>query len=550
MPVSLSLDDAALTIGREVVKQAVRAWLGVRREHDRRGSDLVDLLDVAVVDAFRRRDLARRLEDIGDQAAHRLRPLYDTAYRDLAENERLAAMNAVVDALVAADLGDRTLFLADADPVKLAREVRRRMPGAAQQAGLSDAAGELYRAVLDDSCLALVSIVRRLPEFQPAAITELLGRTSSLADDIGRVLARLPRTSLDAPRGTDHDAEFRRRYLDTVSTQLDDLELFGIDVHCYRPRTQVSVAYFSLTVAAGDRPFRHGRMSAEDDWFGRRHRDGTGGVRVEEALAERPCTLLRGEAGSGKTTLLQWLAVNCARGSFTGRLAPWNGRVPFLIRLRSHADRPLPRPSEFIGEMGAMLAGVMPKGWVDRQLHEHAVLLVDGVDELVPNQRRGVRSWLGRVCSAFPELPIVVTSRPGAASKSWLDEHGFGSVLLEPMSPVDITEFCRRWYLAIRQATAHDHSLLPCPPNKLDQYEAGLLRHFDTNRHLRAIANSPLLCAMLCALNLDRNMQLPPDRMLLYEAALNLLLERRDAEREIPAASQLRMDAKSKIAIL
>jgi predicted NACHT family NTPase len=76
----------------------------------------------------------------------------------------------------------------------------------------------------------------------------------------------------------------------------------------------------------------------------------TGGSsqRAEAALAESPRTLLRGDAGSGKTTLLQWLAVTAARSGFTGPLADWNGCVPFLVRLRSYADRPLPRPEQLL----------------------------------------------------------------------------------------------------------------------------------------------------------------------------------------------------------
>ncbi len=55
---------------------------------------------------------------------------------------------------------------------------------------------------------------------------------------------------------------------------------------------------------------------------------------------------------------------------------------------------------------------------------------------------------------------------------------------------------------------------------------------------------------MLCALNLDRRQQLPPDRMALYRDALALLLERRDAEREVPASRIVVLDTSSKLAVL
>jgi hypothetical protein len=467
-------------------------------------------------------------------------------FGDLPENERAAALSAVSDALTAADLSDRSLFTADADPLKLAARVRATVPDMAGAAGLNDAATALYRAVLDQTCIALVSVVRRLPEFQPRALAELLTRTASLADDVGAVLARLPRTSLDAPRGREHDNEFRARYLTQVSAELDKLDLFGVDTHHFRPRTRVSIAYFSLTVTGSTRGPRYDRR--DEDWFvGRRDGD-TSGVRVEDALARAPRTLLRGDAGSGKTTLLQWIAVNCARGGFTGQLAAWNGRVPFFVRLRSYGDRQPPRPEEFPSGVADPILGVMPEGWVHRQLADNAVLLVDGVDELVSSQRARVREWLTRLVTAYPNLPIVVTSRPAAAGQKWLEEQGFTALQLEPMSPNDIAEFCRRWHDAIRTATEHDPTALPCPPDELAEYESALLRNLDARRALRTLATNPLLCAMLCALNLDRRRQLPPDRMALYAASLDMLLERRDIDRGVTQALQL--DKAAKLAIL
>src|SRR5215470_97919 len=544
------LDEAALGVGRQIVKQVVRAWLGVRRAEAERNSELVDLIAVSVTDTFHRRKLLRQLEDIGDHSAARLKPLYEHEYRRLPENERLAAMQALTDTLAAADLGDRALFDADAYPIKVAKAVRRRVPRAAADALLSQDATAFYDALLDASCIALVRIVRELPAFQPRAMAELLGRTSQIADQMGDVLARLPRTSLTAPSGTTHDDEFGRRYLRLVGDSLDDLELFGVDIRRYRLRTRVSVAYLSLTVSGRPGAGRGRKLPLDDRWFSDRHHDDASSMRVEAALAERPWTLLRGEAGSGKTTLLQWLAVSCARSGFTGGLSAWNGRTPFLIRLRSYPDGTLPRPEAFLDGVTGPLVGLMPAGWVHRRLDDSALLLVDGVDELAPRQRQKVRRWLRDLRNGHPELPIVVTSRPSAAAQSWLTDIGFESVLLEPMGPSDVTAFCGRWHAAVQDAGRQDPACMPCPEAELATYETALLRHLDNRRDLRALASSPLLCAMLCALNLDRRRQLPPDRMALYEAALSLLIERRDAEREVPAAQEIQLATRSKLAIL
>ena len=55
-------------------------------------------------------------------------------------------------------------------------------------------------------------------------------------------------------------------------------------------------------------------------------------------------------------------------------------------------------------------------------------------------------------------------------------------------------------------------------------YEGALLARLESAPHLRALAATPLLAALICALNLDRSTHLPRDRMGLYNAALELLL--------------------------
>ncbi len=545
------LVHAASGIGTQVVTHAVRTWLGARRERDQRGTELVDLVKIGVRDHFQRRRLVRQLEDLADQIAERLRPIYEHDFRNVPEGERAAALLAVVDALDGADLTDATLFAVDVDARKLARLVRQRVP--IRRVGLAEPAEQLYDAVLDESCMALVQVVTQLPAFEPRALTELLGRFSDVTERITEVLHRLPRTTLDAPAGREHDEEFRARYLAHVSDTLDELEQFGIDVRRYRPRTLVSVAYLSLQVSTdhvrrgrglGDRP--------DERWFADgRTAPGSASLRAEAALAEGPRTLLRGDAGSGKTTLLQWLAVTAARSGFSGPLAGWNGCVPFLVRLRSYADRALPRPEELLVGVADPLVDLAPPGWVHRQLHSgRAMLLVDGVDELVPAQRSAVRPWLRGLLAAYPKVRMVVTSRPGAADRGWLATEGFAPVLLERMSPLDVAAFCRRWHDALREAARRSAAALPCSSDELRPYERGLLRQLDGRKHLRGLASNPLLCAMLCALNLDRRQQLPPDRMALYGDALALLLERRDAEREVPAGRTVVLDTGSKLAIL
>ncbi|MEU7847668.1 NACHT domain-containing protein [Micromonospora parva] len=526
------VETALLRLAGSVVTPAVKRWLGRRREHRERETPLIELIGSGITDDLGLRRAGRRLDDIVDTVYERLQPLVRHRQPALPDNEIAAALNAVADTLRDADLSDAAVFADDVDPALMATRLRRQLPDVPARAGLSEAATHLYRRVLDECCTCLTQLVVQLPPFHGRATVQTLERLSAVADGLTEVLARLPVTSLDAPTGTSHDAQFRTRYLAHLLTVLDHLELFGVDVHRYRLRTPLSIAYISLAVTGGTtRGLRRGRSRWDP---GLLRSDGGGdsaSVRAEQALGDAARVLLRGDAGSGKTTLMQWIAVTAARHGFTGELDNWNGRTPFLIRLRDHVAQPLPPPERFLDLIAATIAGLMPPGWVHRQLGTGAILLVDGVDEVPEGQRRTVRDWLHSLLSAYPDLRVVVTSRPAAASARWLDTEGFTSVFLERMGPADVKALIRHWHEAVRRAAD-----LPCEPHLLPGYEQRLLAQLDGSAHLQNLAGSPLLCAMLCALNLDRDSNLPRNRMDIYQAAIDMLLHRRDSQRGVPTA--------------
>jgi predicted NACHT family NTPase len=72
----------------------------------------------------------------------------------------------------------------------------------------------------------------------------------------------------------------------------------------------------------------------------------------------------------------------------------------------------------------------------------------------------------------------------------------------------------------------------------------------NTRRDLGRLATNPLMCALLCALNRDRRMQLPRARKELYDAALDMLLVRRDTEREIVGVEGVDLTREEQAALL
>ena len=511
------VEGAALKLGTAIAKYGATTWLQRRKAKKVRTATLAELAAAELTSPLQRNKLTALVDRIGIQVAEQLAPVLAARFGSLPGNEVDAAILAVVDVLADADLSDKAFLAADADAEELARRLRAQFDGP-RRASLAADAVPLYELSLDLACRHLVQVVRHLPSFQQAALAEVLARLTTQTDHLETLLSRLPTTSLRAPSGTTHDDEFRTEYLRALVNKLDRLELLGLPTD-EQPSLALTVAYLSLSASDEDGRRRRDRRSRSR---GAKKALQTEGIQVEDAVSRSPRTLVRGDAGSGKTTLLDWLAVKASRGELTGALARWNHLVPFSVRLRSFSDGELPEVEQWVRHAVPLVADLKPDGWVRRQLEANrAWLLVDGVDEVPAHRRRAVRSWLRELTGAFPRLRVVVTSRPAAVDKRWLDDEGFSAIELEPMSQENIVAFIERWHDAAAGSSHDVPAALRRMRGQLEQ------------PHLRELAATPLLCAMLCALNLTHRSELPRNRMDLYAKALSMLLHLRDRERGI-----------------
>lgn len=546
----MSAEVAAINLGRTLATRAVRMWLDPRRREQESRMDMSALIRRRIPGLRAQRGVERQFEQIADAVAARLEPICGHEFRDLDEGGRQAALDAVTGAFAHADLSDTAILGSDANPAELARRVRTAAP---PPAGLGEVETRFYELLLAECCDCYVQTLRRLPVFTERGVTELLGRVGELGSELSRVLERLPVRSLYAPQGADQDAAFRHEYLEFISRTMDEVELFSFTAG-QAPRTKLSVAYISLRVSTDEgrsaRRTGHGsadRLRTGIGAWDTAEQESSASVRVEAALKQSPRVLLRGEAGSGKTTLLNWLAVTAARGSFGGDLADWNGLVPALVKLRHYATRELPRLEQLLDVTAGPLTGHMPAAWVDRQFQAGRILLlVDGLDEIVASERRKVRDWLRLLLSAYPDTRAVVTTRPTAASSDWLRSEGFAPVGLERMTPADLRAFVQQWHQAVQLHSGG----APCAPEELPHYERALVASLQDRPHLLALAANPLLAALLCALHLGRRSRLPRNRMELYRIALELLVQRRDAERGVPSALDVRLSLTDKLCLL
>ncbi|WP_170994641.1 NACHT domain-containing protein [Streptomyces sp. BPSDS2] len=447
------------------------------------------------------------------------------SFADLPEHERLAALTSVQDTFAAAGEPDAgRLFALDLDPHRLSAEL------SAPAAGLSERAVDLYEHLLGDCCAHLVEQLTAHPSFAARAAVEQVraaGRTRELVED---VRARV------GPRPDAADLEFERRYAEFVAMANSRVELFGLTLGRSAGGWPLETAYISLSVSGYEVDGGHGPGQPVRTSIG-----------IEQALGEWDRLLLRGPAGSGKTTLVQWLALNAARRTFGAELADWNRCVPFVLRLRAFTARDaLPAPADFLRAAGVPLHGSAPDGWADRLLQQgRALVLVDGVDEVPDRLRKRTERWLRDLIAAYPRARYVVTTRPSAVPESWLSGSGFEPHSLLSMSQEDVRAFIEHWHRAARSECRSEEERA-----ELDPYENALRRAVGTRRDLGLLATNPLMCALLCALNRDRRMQLPRARKELYDAALDMLLVRRDTEREIIGVEGVDLTREEQTALL
>ncbi|QKV68861.1 NACHT domain-containing protein [Streptomyces harbinensis] len=545
-------ETAALRLGTAVANAAGRWWLGNARQEQERSLPMEELIRLRMPGIRLQREVKQQFEHITNAVFDRLEPHLKHAFERMDEGSRTAVVLAVSDALGQADLSDEALLADNVHPPEVIRRITGSVTG---PVGFNDAETRLYQLLMAECVEYYVHIVRSLPVFEERAAAELLTRTAALGSEIARILERLPDRSLFAPDGTDQDAAFRRTYLELLSRDLDEVELFrSPSDRTSPPRVRLSVAYVSLRASGDDGtrprstrylpPLRPDMSNWEEAGA---ERGGGSGMRVETALRDASRVLLRGEAGSGKTTLLRWLAITAARGAFTGQLDDWNGLTPILIKLREYSGRALPKPDGMLDGAAGHITGVMPRGWVERQLGTGRVLLlIDGVDELLDRERRPVREWLRRLLSQYEGIRVVVTSRPAAAGADWLRRENFAPLHLDRMTPPDLAAFVRQWHQAVRELGTE----LPCTEEELPRYEQSLLTSLKDRAHLQSLAGTPLLAAMLCGMHLHRGRRLPRDRMELYRNALHTLVHDRDSDRNVPSAVDSKLGLRDKLLLL
>jgi len=348
---------------------------------------------------------------------------------------------------------------------------------------------------------------------------------------------------------SDHLPDLDRRYRATLTEELNKIRLLG------------SPAIQNVQVGLDDTfvPLRISHTWKTDERFKRKKRET---AKPEEMRAHTPDELMRrvfpayrmllviGDPGAGKTTLLKYYALCCLQekpSRLFGDDAPV--RVFYLplreLKLDENRQyRPLPEQLSLWSSVraNAIEANVFD-GWLRNAGGTKSLVLLDGLDEISDLElRKAACNWIDRQHSGFPETYFVVTSRLTGYRKTEGVELEADHIRADVM---DFTaeqqeEFLSKWFKA-----AYIRELCPVgldpeawieSRKKVAEERTKTIAEYlgkNENRGMRELAAVPMMLQIMAILWKEREF-LPGNRVKLYSAALDYLLEYRDDRRRIP----------------
>ncbi|MEW6029332.1 MAG: SUMF1/EgtB/PvdO family nonheme iron enzyme [Chloroflexota bacterium] len=258
-------------------------------------------------------------------------------------------------------------------------------------------------------------------------------------------------------------------------------------------------------------------------------------VALSEAVKDSTRLAIIGVAGSGKSTLLQWAGLAFARAILRKPLTEeqkefvnsLGGKplVPFLIPLRAYAtyceknncNRSsktfLAFMADYFSDHHASLE--LDIDFVKSHLKKGCLLMLDGLDEVDPEDRASVRSAVEELLMEFDNsnLHCLLASRPSALQIAE-QMQGFRSCEVQRLTDEQRDRLIAMWYGAV---LADDMREARRKANDLSS------RIEDSDQRVQDLATTPLMVTIFAMVHYSRD-ELPKQRAKLYEEAVEVLL--------------------------
>ncbi len=358
--------------------------------------------------------------------------------------------------------------------------------------------------------------------------------------------------------GSDEDRtdpeEMRKAYLNRLLCDADVLSLEGIDPKAAicdaDSRLNLSAVYTALMTRSADHQENPDMRKSSETRL----------ISALEFANRYQHAVLLGSPGSGKTTFVNFLIL-CLAGESLGnarinldllissasedsedseneekdeekpQIWEHGALLPVRVILRDFAAKGLPDVGQkarakdllkFIsGELESAALGKYAEYMYKELQKKGGILMLDGLDEVPEAHKRRVqiREVVEDCIKTFRLCRVLVTSRTYAYQKQDWRIPGLNESELAPFGDAQIRRFADRWY-------AHFAKLKGITSDNAQGRAEVLKQAIFASRHLRELAERPLLLTLMASLHSWRGGNLPEKREELYAATADLLLDR------------------------
>ncbi len=255
--------------------------------------------------------------------------------------------------------------------------------------------------------------------------------------------------------------------------------------------------------------------------------------RVEAVLVRHATAVIVGAPGSGKSTLVSYLALRAVSDD--------PAVLPLVVPVRSLAGRPLDEATI------AAVAGCDPSLVRSALEERRALVLVDGLDEIVGGAD-ALSAPLQALANAHPGNRFVATSRPIAGVEGGgVSVPGFATLHLQPLTRDEVYDCIERWCRAAERSLQKDELRADADAKRAAD---DLKERVRRSRPVERLAETPLMCSVLCIVHRFLGQRIPERRAGLYEACTNVLLYEWDRAKFPDGALVGKLDAQQKRTVL
>ncbi|MCW3107023.1 MAG: hypothetical protein JWQ09_1529 [Segetibacter sp.] len=206
-----------------------------------------------------------------------------------------------------------------------------------------------------------------------------------------------------------------------------------------------------------------------------------------------------GEPGMGKSTTLQYIAYNDARLLLTtAGTGQQMSNIPIYVELK------LLSKSETIFQNAVNRIGLNPEKLIEYFIKGRVTLFLDGLNEVLNELRKPVRLDIQSLITTYPNLNLIITSRPLAYSNEFKTSPVF---VLQRMENAQVEEFLLK-----------NCSHIPT--------RAIIVKELESNPKLGKIVRVPLLLKMLINVIWTNKGVIPSNKVQIIKKFIQNLYER------------------------